>query len=505
MGANDTVTLTLPAEDVERTQGNDGRPLHAARLPEGTRVGDRGLSGGMIKSSVAHASRTCAGLTDLVLSAGSTITVELPPTRDGEGRTESALVDAEGLCAAAGEALSRQRYLAITRRALSLLEAGEAKPALEALDAIFGHAAGAVPLPPRQATPSTGPHPNRRGPALAYEAVGILPAYQPLCSVNTRSAIETVPDRFTHVAVDERHCVTRERFAQILSEARARPPRYGGALDEHSIGYVARQLSRPFARTRDRMVAEVNGLGVDVTADVTDIPGAPLPQRPTPEPALDTIDLGVATLSTDRIALVEWMGMTMDEADATVEWLQRRVESDLAVATGRMGARHVSSLLRSPDAVRTLVGAGIRLENPLTGERVATDEETGELTCDLLQDAEPGEGGQDPLEWLLVRVASDDAGRVVPEDAVRMVTAEASSDAELLDAAREAYRTDEWLSPKRRIDNIPTREDAERTLSGGDISTVGKRPYTLAAIQREGRPRATPAHDGQMRPTQRLP
>lgn len=41
-------------------------------------------------------------------------------------------------------------------------------------------------------------------------------------------------------------------------------------------------------------------------------------------------------------------------------------------------------------------------------ERMTTDEQTGELTCHLLQDKVPSDGGQDLLKWLLVRVASDD-------------------------------------------------------------------------------------------------
>lgn len=86
-----------------------------------------------------------------------------------------------------------------------------------------------------------------------------------------------------------------------------------------------------------------------------------------------------------------------------------------------------------------------------------------------------------------------------------MATAEVGADVELPDAAREAYRTDEWLFPKRRMVGISTREDAERILSGGDVPTVGKRPHTLAVMHMEGRPGATPAHNGQIQPAQRLP
>lgn len=479
---HETVTLTVPSEHVEQRAGRDGKPFHLARLPEGTRAAGRDLSDGLICSEVAHKSTTREGLTDLELPADATKTVKLLTQKGGQRCMEAVRVSARELCTAVADALARKHDLAILRRATELLEAGDASAAREALKAIGGDSSSATIMPPNQpsaATKPTRPRPDARDPIRAYEAVGILPAWQPLCSVSTRSATEVVPERFAYVAIDRQHCVTREWFNQLLGKVRSKPPCHGGVLDEHSIGYVAKQLAHPFARSRTRAVAEVNGIGVDVTPHVMPIPGASLSPRAGWEPLREVVDLGVASIATDSLALVECMGMSPDEADVVCEWLQKRFESDLALATGRVGAGHVSALLRSPDATRLLVEEGARLENPATGEWMMLNRESGEVECAMQETTSPNDDEQTLLDWHLLRVASDDAWRVVPEDAVALATAHDGPLANLVERAREAYRKDDWLTPKARVANIPTRENAERTLSLRDLPTAPSRPYSL--------------------------
>lgn len=173
--------------------------------------------------------------------------------------------------------------------------------------------------------------------------------------------------------------------------------------------------------------------------------------------------------------------MSPDEATVVTEWLQRRFESDLALATERIGAAHVSALLRSPDAARLLVEEGARLENPLTGEWMARNPEGDGIECAFRQQPAPTDDEQTTLEWHYLQVASDDAWRVVPEEAARMAMAQDGPLADLHARARNAYLKDEWLTPRARIENTPTREKADLTLAARDVPVQRPRGYSLRA------------------------
>lgn len=324
-----------------------------------------------------------------------------------------------------------------------------------------------------------------------YEAAGILPAFCPTCSTNTYSSKAHVPERFTLVAIDEGHCVTRELFEQALATARSKPPQYGGAMDEHGIGYVVRQLSEPFAASRDRIVAEVNGSGIDLTHEVMAIPGGMLPATDDSRHEREIVDLGIASFAVDRLSLVDLYGMTLNEADAVVNWLHNRFEANVRKACDRMDVAHVSALLRSPDATQALVEGGVRIENPRTGESMARNPTTNAITCLFRPLAgAPDVDASDPsvMDWYLLRVASDDNLRVNTEDAIALAHSEDGPMAELREQARTAYLQDLWLTTRSRREAIPSRVRAADSLATREVPTA--RGYRLRVECQEAKLRA---------------
>ncbi|MBR3328241.1 MAG: hypothetical protein IKG22_13060, partial [Atopobiaceae bacterium] len=340
------------------------------------------------------------------------------------------------------------------------------------------------PMPPSQKTVSAYVQDSTmtRGSQMrAYEAVGILTAYLPLCSVNVHSPTEVVPERFAFVVFDEGHCVSGTYFNQLLERVRARVPQHAGAMDEHSIGYVARQLREPFARVRDRYVAQVNGIGVDFTDEVRAIPGAALVRHRGTDATRDVLDLGMATISIDRLALING-GMYLTQADSAVDWAQSMMRSSLEFACDRMAMANASALLRSPDAARLLVEAGVRIENPTTGERMSLDPSTGRVMCGFERvPAAAIPDGDDPalMEWYYLRVANDDGWRIAHDDALTLIRDREGPMAGLLQDSREAYLADSWLTAKDRIEAIPTRERAEELLRRRDVPNMPTRQYRL--------------------------
>lgn len=474
------VTLTLPTSQVERKYGRDGHPFWLARLPKGTHVGAHDLSNGLVCSEVAYKSRTKAGITHLELPADADKTVKLPQ-RDLDGMPVTVKVAATDLCKAVAEATSRSRWSAALRRAADLLDMGNEDLARQTLGTV---AKGSAISRPTAATRDPKSHrwkPGLTDIARAYEAAGILPAWLPTCSVNTHAATAAIPDGFTHVAIAEGKCVSRECFERLLNAARSHPPRHGGALEEHSIGYVARQIARPFARAREREIVEVNGEAFDVTGEVLDVPGALMGILGEETPKREVTDLGAAALSVDRLSLVERLDMSVEEADAVADWMGQRFESDLALAVGRVGVAHVDALLRSPAAVALLAKSGVRMENPVTGERMAMDYDKGEVSF-----GKPGhvsrqnEGrGTDLFDWQCLKVASDDAWRVVREDAIRLCSAADGPAHDLMERARSEYLHDDWLKPRERAENVPTYEGAKRLLARRDVGQGEPRSYQL--------------------------
>lgn len=475
-----TVTLTLPTSQVERKPGRDGHPFWLARLPEGTRVGAHDLSNGLVCSEVAYKSRTKVGITHLELPADADKTIKLP-LKDPAGRPVTVKVAATDLCKALAEAASRSRRAAALRRAADLLDMGDEDLARQTLEAV---AKGSTISRPTAATHSPKPHrwkPSLTDIARVYEASGILPAWLPTCSVNVHAATATMPEGFTHVAVSEGKCVSRTCFDRLLDAARSHPPRHGGALEEHSIGYVARQIARPFARAREREIVEVNGEAFDITGEVLDVSGALMGILGEETPMREVTDLGAAALSVDRLSLVERLGMSVEEADAIADWMGQRFESDLALAVGRVGVAHVDALLRSPAAVSLLARSSVRMENPVTGERMGMDYDRGEVAFGKPRDASQSEDSvsEDLFEWQCLRVASDDAWRIVREDAIRLCSATNGPIHDLLERARGEYLHDSWLKPKERAENIPTYEGAKRLLARRDVEQEETRSYHL--------------------------
>ena len=477
------VTLTVATEGVERKVDRDGTEFYLARLPEGTVLDGRDLSVALVCSANARESMGRSGLTDMELRADEPKVVKVPSKEEGAARYERVEVDPAALCEAASDALMRTREVAMAEQALALLRSGQRDVARDVLSALLKSGGNEGPLPPSASHTerrTQEPLAARCDPVRAYEAVGILPAYQPLCSVNTHGPAELVPERFSHVAFDEGHCVSREFFNQLLERARARVPQHAGALEEHSIGYVARQLREPFARTRDRCVAQVNGIGVDFTDEVRAIPGASVVRHPGADATREVMDLGVAALAVDRMALMERHGMDLTEADAVTDWVQRRVGADLEVACDRMGMASASALLRSPDAVQLLVEAGVRLENPTTGERMEADLASGRVTCDFDRQGRLGDGDESSLmSWYCVQVASDDGWRINPDDARALANAKEGSLANLRERARTAYLADPWLTARDRIETIPTRQRAEGLLAHRGPTNSVARGYSL--------------------------
>ena len=470
-----TVTLSVPTTLVESRVGRAGKEYFLVRLPQGTRVGGRDLSDALVCTSSAHESSERVGMTEAELPADTSKVVKVPVGDGPTTRYERVAVDPSELCDATREALGMERDKAVLRQALALLDSGDRTDAMEAVGTLLGADAGEGPLPP---SPDSVRERAGTAATIDYEAMGVLPAHQAVCSVNTRSPVEVVPERFDFVAFDDGRCVTRDYFNSVLTEARANEPRHGGVLEEHSIGYVARQLRQPFARVGDRIVAEVNGTGIDITDEVRVIPGARPVRAEWSEEKRDVTDLGVAAITVDKKRLIERLSMNLEEADAVAEWLHRRHEADVAIACERIGVAHVHAMLRSPDAARILVEAGMRLENPATGERMSRDPDTGVVQCDFVAgtaDGLPEADGDLLMNWYCLRVATDDRWRVVTEDALRLVQETSGPMVELREKACSAYRSDTWLTTRDRIEAIPTRERTRELLARSDMPTRGYR------------------------------
>ena len=477
-GRQRTVTLSVPTTFVESRVGRAGKEYFLVRLPQGTRVGGRDLSDALVCTSSAHESSERVGMTEVGFPANVSKVVKVPVGEGPTTRYERVAVDPSELCDATREALGMEKDKAVLRQALALLDSGDRAAAMEAVGTLLEADRGEGSMSP---TPLPDSVRKRAGTTVVtdYEAMGVLPAHQAVCSVNTRSPVEVVPERFDFVAFDDGRCVTRDYFNSVLAEARAREPRHGGVLEEHSMGYVARQLRQPFARVGGRVVAEVNGAGIDITDEVCVIPGARPVGTGWPEERRDITDLGVAAITVDKKRLIERLSMNLEEADAVAEWLHRRHEADVAIACDRIGIAHVHAMLRSPDAARILVEAGMRLENPATGERMSRDLDTGVVQCDFVvgtADGLPEADGDLLMDWYCLRVATDDRWRVVTEDALRLVQETSGPMVELREKACSAYRSDTWLTTRDRIEAIPTRERTRELLARGDMPT---RSYRL--------------------------
>lgn len=475
MESERTVTISLPTDSVERRASRDGHEFFVGRLPEGMQLDGLDLSGWQLCSSFAHDDRERAGFTQFVVPGDAPKRVRRPSPASA-GDASFAEVDPTRLGEAVGQALEGKRRQAVTSQVAQLMEAGDLEAAYETLGALL-HGDVEV-LPPGQparaevdkSTPST--HNMTRG----YEAVGILPAFHPACSVNTRSPTATVPKRFTHVAFDAEHCVTREYFEELLERVRSRPPRYAGALSEHGIGYVAHQLAHPFKRRDRHPVAELNGIGVSFSHEVTAVPGARVRQAAAASPERDVIDLGCVSVYVDRALAIEQDGLSAGEASIVAERVISCVESEYALMMDRVGAAHVSSLLRSPDATKVLLESGATIENPTTGEHLRRDPSTGRLSGDMRGvTAQP----DDPAfyECCLLHVATDDCWRVMPEDAVRIANGSDSASRRVREAAESAYLADESMYPRQRLNNLPTREQTETLLSVRDEPHFAPRMY----------------------------
>lgn len=489
MTSEPTVTISLPSRCVERRASRDCHEFFVARLPEGTRVGDLDLSGWHVCAASAHDDGNRAGITQLVVPGSVCKRVRRPRGMDA-GMSAFEEVDPTELRDAVEGAFEAKRRRAVGTQVARLVEAGDLESAYEALGTLLNGEAKVMPPDPAARREEGVPKPFGHDMARGYEAVGILPAFLPTCSADTRSPVATVPERFTHVAFDEAHCVTREFFQRLLDRARSRPPRYAGALDEHGIGYVAHQLAHPLACGDDRPVAEVNGIGVSFGQEVMAAPGARIQRAAEAVTARDVTDLGAVSVYVDRASLIERHGMSADEASVVAERICSCAESELALATNRIGAAHVSSLLRSPDATRVLLESGASIENPTTGERMRLDPSTGRLACDLRGiDAQP----DDPafLDCCLLHVATDDCWRVSPDDAVRIATGGVPEDRGVREAARSAYLADDWLYPRQRQRNLPTREQAMSLLSVRDATDAASRTYALADECRDVRSAGT--------------
>lgn len=139
----------------------------------------------------------------------------------------------------------------------------------------------------------------------------------------------------------------------------------------------------------------------------------------------------------------------------------------------------MSALLRFPDAAQLLVEAGIRLENPRTGEWMARDPKKNEINYAFREAAEPTDDEQTLLEWHFLRIASDEGWRVAAKDILELLAVTDGPLDNLLSQAREAYLNDSWLTPRARIENTPTRESAERALSSRDVPATSSPRYNL--------------------------
>ena len=456
-----TVAITLPSHLVgPASQPGVARETWRAALPAGTRVNGLDLTGAALTATDRRESASRTDITHLLVPAGDLILT----TAGGSEVT----VDAEALRHAVADAVAAGRERAVCLHAIRLIDAGDRHAAREALGALLEDTG--LPLPPAQTARATQARPateRERSTLGAYETLGILAAFVPVCPVETHSSDAVVPTRYDYVAFEAGRCVTTARFSELLAIARSGPQRHGGALEEHSIGYVARQLSQPFSRLRGRVIVELNGRGADVTNDILTIPNTPLP-LPENDAAPDVLDLGFARLGIDRLALVDRLGMGLPEADAVVDWLMARLATDVEIACDRMGLRAVSALLRSAPAVRALLAAGVTVERPATRDHVSADPSTGGLAWHhrhtdgaVVQDT-LDEGGA----WCAsLEVASDDRWRVRKEDALVMLHANEGSWADALGRARAAYLADEELTWRNRVMAAPSRDAAERTLT----------------------------------------